>query len=112
MENIVPCQLQSYFALLYKQISLEQLIKNKPLKKNQTFKQILVWKNGNTETNWLPKLKAPTSAVQFWINHLKLKDNKYIESFQEGGYSSVQELIAEMIGYYNFYTVPRYFDII
>ena len=108
MENIVSCQLQTYFALLYGLISLESIMENKPSNKVRKFKQILKWKNGVKVTNYLPLMLAPTSTIFFWVKQLKLSDNPYITSFKHLGYSSVHHIMADLNGFYKFYTQQRF----
>ena len=106
MENVYPCQLQTYMALLYNMVSLDDIISNDENK--NLYKQNLVLANGKQIINNLPSIKAPVSAVQFWIEQLKLTENELIKSFSYGGYSSVTELVAELKGFYKFYTQARY----
>ena len=58
--------------------------------------------------NYLPRIKAPDSCVQFWVNQLQHKSTSLINSYQNEGYCSVHEIQADMIGFYKFYTKPRF----
>lgn len=111
LENIVPCQLPSYFALLYNLVSLQKLIENKPSNKYLQFTMKLQWSNGTKVTNILPAIKAPVSAINFWVKHLGLEKNKLITSFKNHGYCSTKEIMADMIGFYEYYESPRSFYI-
>lgn len=111
LQNIVPCQLQYYAALLYKLVSFEDLIDNKPAKSadsQQKIKMLMVWPNNEKVINYMPPIKGPVSSVQFWLNHLNLSMDQDISSFADNGYVSLQELIAEMVGFYAFYKQPRF----
>lgn len=82
-------------------------------KEETSFTHDLAWLNNKkkivvTRTSQLPMLKAPTSAVMFWINRCKLFDRKDIQSFDEEGYQNLKELRAEINGLYVFYQQIRY----
>ena len=111
LENIIPCQLQSYMALMYGMVSLNDLIDNKaPTSDDKLlkFEQKLLFSGGLLITNWLPRVRAPISCVQFWINQLQLYNNQSLNSYKHLGYSSIEEIQADMIGYYQFYTQERF----
>ena len=103
---IAPCQLRSFFALLYNMVKYEDLIHSKP--KDKYFKQKLKWETGTITTCYLPPLKAPSSCVTFWIKKLQMYDRDDIKCFDDDGYSSLTELVAEMKGLYLFYSTARY----
>ena len=111
LENIIPSQLGTFFALLYDMISIKDIINNKPPNDDEKIKkfcQEIQWPNGCKEINWLPKIKAPISSIQFWINFCCLNDNEFINSFKNHGYCSIEELQSEIGGYYKFYTTERF----
>ena len=58
--------------------------------------------------NYLPTIKAPNSTVIYWRNILRLHDNKSIESFNKLGYSSTNEIMADLTGFYKFFTKERF----
>ena len=87
-------------------ISINDIL-NQSDKKNK-FKQKLVWTNGSQRTCWLPQCVAPISSVMFWIKNLKVMNNTKIKSFKYLGYSSVEEIRGELIGWYKFFTTGRY----
>ena len=51
--------------------------------------------------NYLPRLKAPDSCVQFWIKQLNIpeEDTSLINKYQDEGYCSIHEIQADMKGY-------------
>lgn len=110
MQNVVPCQIASYFALLHDMVTYEQIINNKPSSDDEqykNFKQILKFNDGLQLTTYLPPYVAPNSAIQFWCGQLKLMEDSTINSYIDEGYSSIEQTIAEVLGYYEFYTCPR-----
>ena len=110
MECIIPSQLQTYFALLYNMCTLNSITNNtsSPTDGFTKFKQILINSNNKQIINYLPKIKATNSTITYWRNTLKLHDNKSIESYNTLGYSSTEEIIADITGYYKFYTKQRF----
>ena len=57
----------------------------------------------------LPGIKAPNSVIQFWIKRLKITDTTTINIYaKEHGYSSVEEIQADILGWYRFYGVERF----
>ena len=111
MQNIVPCQLSSYFALLYNMITIEQIFENKASPnnaKNKNFKQKLKFPCGQIITTYLPPFTAPNSVIQFWCNQLKLQDDETVNSYLNQGYSSTYQVMAEVNGYYSYYIGPRF----
>ena len=111
MEHIAPCQLQSYFAVMYNMCSINDIIDNTPTKgtKYDKFKQKLSFgENTKTITNYLPMIKAPNSCIWYWSNILELNDNLSVQSYKDYGYCSTKEIVADMNGYYEFYTEERF----
>lgn len=72
------------------------------------FKMNLKWPNGKKEVNYLPCIKAPFAAVDFWINYLNLTDLKYLYNFTKVGFCSRPEVFADVFGFYKFYSVERW----
>ena len=110
MEIIIPCQLQTYFALIYNMCTLNSIINNTSTSTDgfKKFKQILITSNNKKIINYLPIIKSPNSCVIYWRNILKLHDNKSIESFNNLGYSSTDEILADITGLYKFFTKERF----
>ena len=92
-------------ALLYGMISLDDILVNNS--KEEKFVQHILLPNNVDIYEYMPMLKAPVSTVQFWMQRLHLTEHYRIKSFSDYGYSSLNELIAEMKGFYKFYTKSR-----
>ena len=110
MQTIAASQLQSYFAVIYGLTTLDRMIENKPPSESDKylkFEQILKWSNGTEIVEYLPRMLAPVSCINFWIKQLHLSDNTFITEYKHLGYCSVHHIMAEMIGYYKFYTRER-----
>ena len=113
IQNIVPCQLPSYFALLYDMVSYNKIINNQPSSNNKqlkNFKQILQFSDGQNEIYYLPPIVAPNSVINFWCEQLNIFDNDEINIYMDQGYSSSCQIKAELNGYYFFYTSPRFIN--
>ncbi len=58
---------------------------------------------------YYPGIKAPPSTMRLWVTRLHLQDIPQIANvYEDIGYQSIEELNAEMRGYYQFWTIPRY----
>ncbi len=84
---------------------LQQLIFNR----NDKFMHRLVY-SGNTEIiEYYPGIKAPPTIIDLWIKRLHLDQIASLNYvFNTIGNYSVQEVRAEMVGFYSFYAVERY----
>ena len=111
MISIVPCQLPSFFALLYKLITIEEIKYDKPspiTAEKKNFKQILKFPDGTKTINYLPPCTAPYSTIKFWCDQLQIKDNQIINSYVNQGYSSIDQVMADVNGLYEYYINPRF----
>ena len=109
MKTIIPAQLRSYMALIYGLVKYEDFFNIDSKKDCTSFKQKFKWNDVKIKrvTEHLPGIKAPSSTVIFWKNYLNLSDNENIKTFDDYGYFSLNELLAELGGFYTFWESSR-----
>lgn len=89
LQHIARCQLQVYFAMIYGLISLDDIINNNqppsPNDKYLKLKFSLKWSSGTMVIEYVPRILAPAGCIFFWINQLKMSDDKFLKSFAKLG---------------------------
>ena len=127
MEIIVPEELQSYFAILFQIITVDEIldINYAPIKKklnsNYTgqswdhfrYKFHLKYEKNpkkNIKYEFLPIKRVPHSIIKIWALKTKVKYNKNSlnKYYDRGGYCSHSEIYSDMLSWYDFYIVERY----
>jgi len=109
---IIPRQLGYYMSLLSGLQSFEELTKTNLIKAKVVYGQIITDRHGNVinhKNSFMPRIKAPTSSVNYVARKLKLECFAVLEKrIVAEGYQSLEELIGEIEGYYQFYEEERY----
>ena len=92
-------------ALIYGMVKYKDFFNIDTKKDTTSFVQKFYWVDdpNYTVVDRLPGIKAPSSTVHFWRKYLKLAQNTAVESFDDCGYFSLNELIAELSGFYMFW---------
>ena len=107
--HVVPVQLQTWAAIIYDLCTIDKILANKKTTDGFYFMQRLKWSNKNKIYNFfLPQIKAPLSIVYFWIKQFGLYDRVKIP---KTGFSNLQEICAELRGWYDFYIHERYISL-
>ena len=79
-----------------------------PTAEKKNFKQILKFPDGTTITNYLPPCTAPNSSIKFWCDQLQIQNNEIINCYVNQGYSSIEQVVADVNGLYEYYIMPRF----
>ena len=105
--HIFPHQLKIFVALLYKMITIDDIINcyKKPsssdFSENLYYKQKTKCHNNTIKTQYFPTIRGTTSMVLFWVNRLRLMEIDELSNFDDIGYSSPQEMLADLKGIYD-----------
>lgn len=110
--QIIPSQIGYYVSLLSGLQSFEELTETNLIKSKVVYGEIIYGANGeiiNHQNSVMPRKKAPHSAIIYIAEKIRLECLKETEEqILSIGYQSLEELIGELEGYYQFYEKERF----
>ena len=101
LQTINGYELRLFMSILYGMLSVESVMNPTTKVDVPRFGQRWIRGNETMHTNH-PGLVAPISTVFFWVHRLRLNVEDLVIS-NDVGYCAVEELQAELRGFYSFY---------